>query len=386
MSDFVNEKKPLNGFTVIDLTTCLAGPACGRILAHMGADVIKVESLDGDPYRGQGVLYEIPVTATNNPLFVAANDGKRFISINLKNAEGLQVFYKLVARADVLITNLTERSLKKLRVTYEDLKPLNTRLVYGVISGYGEKGPDAGRPGYDPTAYFARGGYMLDYVQKGNPPNNMVLGAGDCNTGISLAAGVMGALIGAQIHGQGYKVCASLLHSSIWMASMDYVISQYSEDYFIDRVYRCKDGVYMYAQAITDKQKESLCEIIGLSPDVYNDRRNVVPALQEIYTTKTYEEWVSIFAETNICMERLNHIKEVAQDKQAYENGFLVSYYGDNNKPIGIPMPPIKYRGTSEKLNDDIRLGGSTTAVLQELGYSSEEIEHLAGIKAISIR
>ena len=370
---------------IIDLTTYVAGSSCGRILAHMGADVIKVEPLDGDPYRNQGVLYSIPVADTNNPLFVAVNDGKRFISINLKNEEGLQVFYKLVARADVLITNLTERSLKKLKVTYQDLKPLNQNLVYGVINGYGEKGPDAGRPGFDPTAYFARGGYMLDYVQDGKPPNNMVLGAGDCNTALSLAAGVLGALVGVMIHGQGCRVCSSLLHSSIWMASMDYVISQYSEEYFIDRVYRCKDGAYMYVQALTDKQKELLCEIIGIGLDFYNDRRKVVPVLQKIYSTKTFEEWRSIFSETNICMERLKHIGEVAEDKQAYENSFLVNYYGDKNKPIGIPMPPIRFQGADEELHDEIRLGGSTAAVLQELGYSSEEIEHLAGTKAIGI-
>jgi (R)-2-hydroxy-4-methylpentanoate CoA-transferase len=377
--------KPLEGIRVIELTTYLAGPSCGRLLAEMGADVIKVESFEGDPYRQQGILYDVPSTETNNPLFVAANAGKRFIVIDLKNEEGIGIFYKLIRVADVFITNVMERSLKKLKVTYDDLNLINPHLVYGLIDGYGQKGPAAGRPGFDATAYFARGGYMLDYVQEGNPPNNMMLGAGDCNTGLSLAAGLMAALTGAQIHGQSYKVCSSLLHSSIWMASMNYIISQYGKNYFIDRCYRCKDGIYMYVQAITDKQKEFLCEIIGVNKESYDDHWNMVPKLREIYETKTFSEWSEIFTKTNLCVEQLKHIEEVPCDEQALTNRFILKYDGNKDKSVSIPMSPLKFGVMDEVLPCEIKQGGDTASVLNELGYSSEEISRFATNHAIGL-
>jgi (R)-2-hydroxy-4-methylpentanoate CoA-transferase len=377
--------KPLEGIRVIELTTYLAGPTCGRVLASMGAEVIKIESFKGDPFRKQGILYNVPITDTNNPLFVAANDGKRFIVIDLKNEEGHEVFLRLIQNADVFITNLMDRSLIKLNATYEDLSRVNPRLVYGIIDGYGQEGPAAGRPGFDATAYFARGGHMLDYVEKGSPPNNMMLGAGDCNTGLALAAGVLAALSGAQRHGQGYKVCSSLLHTSIWMASMNYVISQYGANYYIDRSYRCKDGVYMYVQAITEKQKEFLCEIIGIEKKLYDDRWNTVPKLRALYETKTFAEWSEIFANTNICVERLKHIEEVPYDEQALTNHFLMEYDGDRNKCVNIPMSPIKFDFTDEDLSCEIRQGGATETVLKESGFSAEDIARLAENRAIGL-
>jgi crotonobetainyl-CoA:carnitine CoA-transferase CaiB-like acyl-CoA transferase len=378
-------RKPLEAIRVIELTTYLAGPTCGRILADMGAEVIKIESFKGDPYRRQGELYAIPTLNTNNPLFVAANAGKKFVVIDLKNAEGLEVFYKLIKNADVFITNLMDRSLTKLKATYEDLKSVNPRLVYGIIDGYGPRGPAAGRPGFDATAYFARGGHMLDYVQKGNPPNNMMLGAGDCNTGLSLAAGVLAALVGARRHGQGNKVCSSLLHTSIWMASMNYVISQYGKNYFIDRCYRCKDGVYMYVQAITEKQKDLLCEIIGVDKKAYDDRWNAVPKLRALYETKTFAEWSEMFSNTNICVERLKHIEEVPQDEQARVNHFLMDYEGDSEQCVSIPVSPIKNDFKDEEPSCAISQGGDTESVLDGLGFSAEEIARLAENRAVGL-
>lgn len=385
MDSLTDSTKPLDGIRVIDLTTYLAGPCTGRILAFMGADVVKVESLEGDPFRRQGLLYATPIADNNNPLFVSANDGKRFIAVDLKNELGLQVFYELVKNADVFITNITERSQKNLKITYEELKNINPRLVYGVINGYGEKGKAAGHRAFDATAYFARGGHMLDFVPKGNPPNNYVLGAGDCNTSLALALGVLASLAGAFLHNEGNKVCTSLLHTSIWMASMNYVISQYGTDFYIDRPYRCKDGVFMFVQAIMRKQKEDLCEILNVDMDTYDDHKKIEPILREKYIQKTYAEWRKIFSKTNICTERLRHMAEVPFDEQALINHFLAQYGGDGIKNIEIPMPPIKYQGARETISGEIRLGAHTTEVLKEAGYSSEDIQRLLEQKSIAI-
>ena len=346
--------RPLDGIRVVELSTYLAAPACGRILAYMGADVLKIEPPSGDPFRRQGLLYGVPVSDDDNPLYMLANDGKRFMSLDLKTDEGRMKFRELIKGADVLLTNLMERSLDHLGASYAELHLLNPSLVYGRISAYGPKGPLSNKQGFDTTAYYARGGYMLDYVEPGTPPNNIMLGAGDCNTAMALSAGILTALIGAMLHGEGAMVNASLLHSSIWMASMDYVISQYSEDFFIDRVYRCKDGAYMYVQAITDKQKGMLLEIIGMTREEYDDHFASIPKLAAIYAEKTFDEWRDLLGNTGVCVEKLKHIHEVHFDHQALVNGFMKPY--GKLKIINIPTPPIIYDGALEPFGGDITL------------------------------
>jgi crotonobetainyl-CoA:carnitine CoA-transferase CaiB-like acyl-CoA transferase len=376
---------PLEGIRVIELSSYLAVPGCGRILAHLGADVIKVEKPGGDPWRKMGELYEIPCTDETNPLFVVANSGKRFLSVDLKTASGMEIFIKLINTADVFITNFMDSSLRKLHVTYEELSGIRPSLVYGRVVGYGEKGEDANRPGFDATAYYARGGLMLDYVQKGAPPNNFMYGGGDAITALSLTAGVLAGLAGVQLHGEGCSICASLLHSAIWTASMNYIISQYDENYHIDRVYRCKDDAYVFVQAVTEKQKLALCDIIGITPEEYDDRRKIIPRLREIYSQKTFNEWSELFAHTNICIERLRHLREVPFDEQALCNRFLVPYCGNQEKAVHLSMPPIQFEGAPDYVSDEFRTGKDTRQILYELGYSSETIERLSSDKVISI-
>ena len=363
--DFV---RPLEGIRVIDLSSYLAAPSAGRVLAYMGAEVIKVEHPDGDPFRHQGNIYGLPCEDDNNPLFAMANDGKKFITLNLKDEADHKVFEEMVKTADILITNMRTPALTKLGATYEDLSAINPKLVYGHITGYGAKGPLADRLGFDSTAYFARGGHMRDYVEKGAPPNNMMLGAGDCNTGLVLVAGVLAALAGVRISGKGRKVDVSLLHTSIWMASMDYVISQYGEDFFIDRPYRCKDGTYMFVQAITDKQKKILLELIGMTREEYDDHWKAIPKLKEIYGSKTFQEWSDLLAGTGVCMERFRHVAEVPKDRQARENRFLQPY--GRGGDAWIAMPPVTYEGDYDAFVSDVKLGRDNEAIKKELGFA----------------
>ena len=266
-----------------------------------------------------------------------------------------------------MITNLRIPALEKLKVTYDILKEINPKLVYGRISGYGTKGPLAGRLGFDSTAYFARGGHMLDYVEPGSPPNNMMLGSGDINAALALVSGTLAALAGCRICGEGRSVDVSLLHTSIWMASMDYVISQYGEDFFIDRVYRCSDGVYMYLQAITDKQKAILLDMIGMSRAEYDDHFGAIPKLREIYAKKTFAEWSAMLEGTGVCIERLRHIDEVPLDEQARVNGFLRPY--GRGSDIWMPMPPVSFEGSdAPAFTESVALGRDNEAIRSELG------------------
>ena len=158
----MSEFKPLEGVKVIEWTTFVAAPVCGRLLADWGADVIKVETPEGDYWRTYGPKMEVPATDEENPLFDIPNANKRSITLNLRSQEGREIMEKLVAQSDIMITNTRERILKKLELDYDSVSRRYPGIIYAQISGYGEKGPEANRPGYDAVTYWAHSGFFAD--------------------------------------------------------------------------------------------------------------------------------------------------------------------------------------------------------------------------------
>lgn len=374
--------KPLAGIRVVEMTTYLAAPSCGRMLAYLGADVIKVEAPGGDPWRKLGSIYQIPHDDEVNPLFVLGNSGKRFVTLDLKTEEGREIMERLLSSADVFITNMMNKTLKKLHITYEELHEKYPKLVYGRVIGYGEKGAEAERPGFDASAYLARGGLMVDYVEQGTPPNNFMYGAGDLLCGMALMDGLLAALLEVQMGGAGRKIVSSLLHTAIWSANMDLVLRQYGNAALVERAYLLKDGKYALIQATTGKQRRDLCCILGLSEAEIKDPKIAYGLLQNIYKEKTLEQWQEIFAGSSVFIEPLSHVKDVPKDPNSLLNGFLMPYKSEQTRQVNIAMPPIQYDGETGDLSGEIRRGGSTHAVLQELGYTKEQIALLFSIGA----
>jgi len=148
--------KPLEGLSVVDLTTFVAAPVCARLLAEMGARVIKVEPPKGDGWRGTGVSF-LPTrfTQEENPIFNLYNSGKDMICLNLKTPKGMAIMHQLLEKADVFVTNNRPSALKRLGLHYEQLKVRYPKLIYGIVLGYGEKGPDADKPAFDTTAFWS---------------------------------------------------------------------------------------------------------------------------------------------------------------------------------------------------------------------------------------
>ena len=166
----VDIKQPFEGLKVIDLTTYLAAPLSARLMADFGADVIKIESFKGDPYRTYGAAMKCPVKDDQNPVFDAYNSNKRSCPINLKTEEGKEILFKLLETADVFVTNNRDKSLKKMGIDYASIKERYPRLVYVTVSGYGLEGPEKDFPGFDSIAFYARTGLLCDTVVKGNMP------------------------------------------------------------------------------------------------------------------------------------------------------------------------------------------------------------------------
>src|SRR5713101_5299203 len=207
----------LAGVRVIDAASFIAGPVATTIMADLGADVIKIEPPDGDPYRhrtgGPGVA-ESPY----NYRWIVDNRTKRGLALDLREPAGRAVLQRLVERADVFVTNTPLDSRAKLGIRWTDLAPLNARLVYASITAYGEHGAEASRTGYDATALWARTG-LMDLVKPSpdSPPARALPGMGDHPTGVALFAAIMTALYRRELTGQGSMVSTSLLANGLWM-------------------------------------------------------------------------------------------------------------------------------------------------------------------------
>jgi (R)-2-hydroxy-4-methylpentanoate CoA-transferase len=205
---------PLDGIKVVDLSTWAMAPAACSFLGDWGADVIKVEDpRTGDPLRNyMRYMFHIDDSTWPVTLYGIDNRNKRGVAVNLKNQQGKQIIYDLVAKADVFVTNLQRNSLEKLEITFEKLSAINPRLVYGHATGYGERGPEKDKPGYDGVAYWARSGLMGSFA-KGNEPafSQHHPGVGDQISGLILAEGLVLALFMRERTGIGQEVDVSLL-------------------------------------------------------------------------------------------------------------------------------------------------------------------------------
>ena len=187
--------KPLEGIKVVELASFVAAPAAGRMLAEMGADVIRVESTAGDPWRFYGVNCGLTVADEENPLFDLYNLGKRDIQLDTKTLEGKEILLRLLGEADVCITNNRLKSLVRAGLDYDSLKDRFPKLIYGLVTGYGQTGPDVDAPGYDGVAFFSRSGMLADMAEPGGYPASAPGCVGDGATGAALFGGICAALL-----------------------------------------------------------------------------------------------------------------------------------------------------------------------------------------------
>ena len=203
------------GLKVIDCASYIAAPAAATVLSDFGAEVIKVEPLTGDPYRTPG--QPLPGSqAQVNPNWLMDSRNKKSLAINIASDEGRAILYKLVKEADVFITNFPPNVRKRLRVSYEDISTLNPRLIYASFTGYGESGPEANKPGFDATVWWARSG-LMDLVRASDTaPVRSPPGAGDHPAAMGFYAAIVTALYRREKTGTGSHVGSSLLANGLW--------------------------------------------------------------------------------------------------------------------------------------------------------------------------
>lgn len=392
--------KPLEGVKVVELATYLAAPSCARVLADWGADVIKVEPVEGDVYRRLYANQRMPLYEDGNPCYDNENANKKFIALNLKSPEGMEAFLKLVGQADVFITNNRPNALKKLKISYEDLSVIFPSLIFADILGYGEKGPDKDKPGFDYTTFYARSGLMADLVPRGQDVMNVVPGLGDHLVGLALVSGICAALYRKSITGQGDKIDAGLFQTGIYALSCglmsayfgrQYPMSRYEPNTPTSNSYKCKDGEWIFLAA-TDypTQWPKICSQVFDRPDLINNEKfstlnaalqnleEVVKTVESIFATKDSHEWVELLVKADIAHEKVQHFTEVLKDPQAWANNYLREHTYPGGQKVVFANTPVNFKSIEDvPFIPSREIGADTSEILENLGYSKEQIEKM---------
>ena len=270
---------PLKGIRVLDWTIWQFGPMSASMMGDMGADVIKIEALDGDAGRALARATTLAPTLPEgrNAYFETNNRNKRGIAVNLKTPEGRRIVYRLVETADVFIQNFRHGVAERLEVDYDTLHAINPMLVYGSATGYGPNGPDAALPSFDGCGQ-ARSGLMLSATPAGwDEPVRIAQGVSDQMGAIMLCQGVLAALVARHVQGVGQKVEASHLSSNMWLQGMGMTMSlilnnrqfgaydRKSAWNVLANIYKCKDGRWIQLQHLQpDRYWESFMSALGL--------------------------------------------------------------------------------------------------------------------------
>ncbi|MBR6530657.1 MAG: CoA transferase [Clostridia bacterium] len=395
--------KPLSNIKVVELADYVSAPVCARILADLGAEVIKIERASGNVWRETGkASCPKKFTDAENPGYDINNTGKRHIVLNLKTPQGLEACHKLLETADVFVTNMRVQALCRLGLDYESVKDKYPRLVYAIGLGYGEKGPDANNPAFDHTAFWARTGFLLDMAPLSEdyhpvfPPSSV----GDNFTGMTLAVEVCAALFNRISTGRGDYVRSSLFHNGIFAMGAMQIATQGKDGTVFPRTrekhgvaygdYKCKDGRYVYiAAGYAEKLIAKVFSIIGredlIDDPRFNSSESRLANAEEMYSIissamlqRTSDEWLAFAREADIPMVKMQHFSEVSEDEQALANGYVQDVTYPSGKTYKIASSPIEMDSIGELFTAPTKpIGADTEAVLREVGYSDEELSNL---------
>ena len=396
--------KPLEGVKVVELASFVAAPTAGRMMAEMGADVIRVESTAGDPWRFYGVNCGLPVADEENPLFDLYNLGKRDIQLDTKTPEGKEILLRLLGEADVFITNNRLKSLVRADLDYDSLKDRFPKLIYGLVTGYGQTGPDVDAPGYDGVAFFSRSGMLADMAEPGGYPASAPGCVGDGATGAALFGGICAALLNRERTGMGDFVETSLFGNAVWLCGTMSAFEQYGYHYPKKRsemgalytFYKCKDGEWLHL-AVTqhDRYWKPLAEALNV-PELAEDERfknaalisrnraQLIPLLEQAFSQFDYDEIAARLRERDIVFDRMRHYRELAADPQAVANGFVKEHIYENGHSFMMAMLPVHMRNMDETgTGRGPQMGEHTDEILKQYGYSEEAILRLKEAKAV---
>jgi formyl-CoA transferase len=396
-------KSVLDGIRVVEMTEALAGPYCAMLLGDLGADVIKVERPGiGDQARGWGPPFVGEISA----YFLSANRNKRSIALDYNQPNGLEAVHKLIATADIFITNQPSlESLQKRKLDAPTLRERHPKLTYCSISGYGFSGPRAGSPGYDILAQ-AEAGLMSFTGDENSLPMRYPIAIADMTCGIYATMGILAALFGREKTGQGQFLDMALFDSQLtWLANVG---SSFLNAGVAPRrwgnahpnivpyeMFSGGDGVYFVVGVGTEALWQKFTGIIDPAFELRSDprfrnnaerikhRSELIPILQKAFNQKSACEWLERFAAADIPAAKINGVSEALNDIQAKARGLIVQMehpmlgiVKSIANPIRLSDTPVTYRFPPPFL------GEHTNQILQSLGYSAHETKALASFSS----
>ncbi|MEM8922940.1 MAG: CoA transferase [Actinomycetota bacterium] len=399
--------RPLDDVTVVEVDSWMAAPSAAGILADLGARVVKVEPLGGDPMRGKTRSVRLgddapPERAAFDYQFDVANRGKQSVTVALDTDGGREVVHRLCGKADVFVCNLLTRRQERFGLDPATLLGVNPRLVHATLTGYGTDGPDAWRPGYDVTAFFGRSG-LYDAMREG--PEGVVPMArpaqGDYTTGLALLSTILAALRLAERTGEGQVVETSLYHTAVWTQATDYSVTAVDERELRPRArnqqiiatanrFPCGDGRWIVINMPQDSAWPLLCRTIGcenlLDDERFVDLRSrfrnmpeLVEAIDEALAARSRDEWGAVFDEAGIIWGPVLGQHEVVTDPQATASGMFPSLEHPEIGSYRTVSSPLRFHTADVGPQAPApSVGAHTAEVLGALGYSDDELAAMA--------
>ncbi len=388
-------KRALAGIRVLDFTTTIAGPHCTRLMADLGAEVIKIEAADGDLLRSRPPLREGASTT-----YGQLNAGKQSIVMDLKRPEAMEIVRRLLATTDILVENFRPGVMRRFGLDYAGIKDKHPNLIYCAISGYGQTGPSSGLAAYAP-AIHAASGFDLSHIayQPGRDrPDNCGIYVADYFTGTYAFGAIMTALAQRHTTGHGQMVDVSMLETMLSTLGPEVQMAQFDVPPPGRPMFgpvRTKDGFIMPAIA-SERSFQGLCRAAGredwLTDErfaVYGNRRlnwgHLIDELEIWSSTVTTAECQAAFDREGVPSSPYRTVREVMDDPQLAHRGALATVR-DHGGEFKVMNPPFRFSDTAVAVGSTVSaLGEDTKAVLDAAGYTEEEIGKLAASGAVTL-
>ncbi|WP_229600965.1 CaiB/BaiF CoA transferase family protein [Reyranella humidisoli] len=379
--------RPLDGLRILDFSTTIAGPHCSRLLADMGAEVVKVESAEGDLMRSRPVQRDGFST-----MFGQLNAGKKSIVLDLKKPESVAAIKKLIATVDILVENYRPGVMKRLGLDYAELAKVNPRLIYCAISGYGQTGPGAGRPAYAPVIHASTGYDMahLFYQQGRERPDNCGIFVADYASGAYAMGAILAAVHQRHATGKGQMIDVSMFETLVGMLLGEVNRAQFDFEMPSRPMYgpiEASDGYVMLATA-SEKTFQDMATAAGRRDwltdprfEKYQNRRMnwglLVDELEEWSKKMSVKEVVAALEKQGVPCSPYLTVTEALKDPQVEHRGSLCTIE-DGGGSYKSPAPPFRFSGSPLQSGPKVAaLGEDTKTVLAQAGLTPSEIEAL---------
>jgi CoA:oxalate CoA-transferase len=379
---------------VLDFTRVFSGPFCTQMLAELGAEVIKIEEpKSGDETRGW-----YPLEKNWSGYFMALNRSKKSLTLNLKNEEAIEIIKKLVSACDVVVENFAPGVVQRLGISYEDLIKINPNIIYLSLSAYGQTGPNKNIKGYDPIIQ-ADAGVMSLTGEKEGPPVKTMFPIADISSSLYGAFAIAAALYKRSVRQEGEYIDIALYDSVVSLMGILTAIPFFKNEIpkrlgsehphrVPSRNYETSDGTYIHV-ICNHSQWLKLCDSLELDEKYKQEpytsdlgrlehREEIDDIVQNVLSTKTGKEWMRVFNEIGVPCSLVNSLDQVLNSEQTKARELIVKWEQDNIGEVPGLNFPYKFLNSTSKIKSPVpKLGEHTNEMLEEFGYSQNEIDNL---------